>query len=135
MPARPPITQAVRAKLAASAGETLVETLAAVIVSALGVLMLVMAVSVATNMIRQSETTAAGYYAASDALASGTVNGNEGLGDDGGNASVAIAFEGFGVLKETEPPITSLKYVWVNMPGVSSPVVSYQQATGEGEEG
>lgn len=124
---------AVLAKLANTAGETLVETLAAVVVAALGMLMLVMAISVGTNMIKQSDAAARDYYAASDALAAVSVNGNAALGDDGNDAGVAITAKGFGVI-QSSTSVNDLEYVSVKMPGASSYVIAYKQHD-DSEEG
>ena len=61
-----------RVKAASTSGETLVETLAAVLVSAFGLLMLAVAVSVAVSIVSGIDKTADEYYAATDALVAGT---------------------------------------------------------------
>lgn len=63
---------AAKAKLASSRGETLVEVLASVLVAGLSILMLGMAISVSMNLVSQNKDVASGYYASTDALASGT---------------------------------------------------------------
>lgn len=63
-----------RVKAASTSGETLVETLAAVLVSAFGLLMLAVAVSVAVSIVSGIDKTADEYYAATDALVAGTAD-------------------------------------------------------------
>ncbi len=130
MAVKSPLVASVRAKLASTSGETLIETLAAVIVAGLGMLMLVMAVAVAANMIRQSDEAATRYYAASDALAAQSVEGDGVEGSAGSNASVSITMTGFGVDASTGgSTIPGLSYVSVSVPGNADPVVAYGQGS------
>ncbi len=111
-----------RNKVVDASGESLVETLVAVAVSGLAMLALTMAVSVSTNIIQKSEAMADDYYAATDALISGTQISGGTVGQGVVNITCS-AFDG-GIATANAIDVT---YVSAPMPGTSKTAVAYEQ--------
>ena len=74
-------------KLKSAVGETIGETLVALLISSLALMMLAGAVSAATRMITRSQTTMDAYYRANNALDART-------GAPGGSLSIALTGAG-----------------------------------------
>lgn len=109
----------VKKKLFSQAGETIAETLIALLVSALALVMLAGAIGTAARIISQSETKMQQYYQANNTLAS------PGTGEEGKKGTATIGFtKSGGSIKLVDTDSFSVKYT-KNDEISSKPVVAY----------
>ena len=96
------MNQRIVAKLRSQAGESIGETLVALLISALALLMLAGAISSAANMVRRSKTAMTAYYENDSSLAlvgESSLQGEIAIGDGSLSQTFKIAYnknEGFG---------------------------------------
>ena len=113
---------AVRAKLAGRAGqrgETLVEVLVAVLVSAMAMLMLAMAISVGSNLVSKNNTMTTEYYGHIDNLV--TMSSNT-------STVTAYQITGDGTYVD-DGTVSSVTYVSETLPGAEVAVAYKQSVT------